>query len=137
VSFGKLLDEIAETPDLLRGSPEVIHRTASEDAALLESESAPVVTFANKFVAHLDQDHSSAGKTPISEFRRLIEIVGKVWHRWYVRVIDIGTTDLMSQPWSVAVRLRGRDLAVDRVHSLAYQLLTKLGATRTGGSPWS
>jgi hypothetical protein len=83
VSFGRILSEVGERPDVLGDE---FAAEARADLAALGSAAEDVTTFASKYVAHLDHDQATVPPVNLEDVDAVVDSIGKLWERWHVRV---------------------------------------------------
>jgi HEPN superfamily AbiU2-like protein len=104
VSFARLLTEVADHPEILGAD---IAAEARRDLEEMRARVDPVKRFADKQVAHFDQNHGTAvPATTFAELDDVIDFIGELWVRWYVRVTGISTTAKATPQFDWSDRLR-------------------------------
>lgn len=104
VSFARLLTEVANHPEALG---EDVAAEASRDLEKMRARVDPVKKFADKHVAHFDQNHGDVvPPTTFDDLDEMVHFIGELWVRWYRRVTGISTTAKATPQFDWSDRLR-------------------------------
>jgi AbiU2 len=125
IALGRLLDEIADAPQVLG----VEASTATADANTLERVSSNVRTFANKVVAHFDTDHAAASRdVNMDDLDKAVGVTLPIWQRWFTAITGEGVAELRDDlGWSSVLRLHRRDLRIENPGYIGAVVVRQLG----------
>jgi hypothetical protein len=125
VALGRMLDDIAAHPHILDVDPDL----ATEDADRMQVAAAKVVTFANKVVAHFDEDHEAASRgINMEDLDAAVDLIADIWVRWFGIVSGKGTvSDLPELGWSNMIRLHRRNGLIENPGFIAGKIVHTLG----------
>jgi hypothetical protein len=120
-----MLDDIAAHPHILDVDPDL----ATEDADRMQVAAAKVVTFANKVVAHFDEDHEAASRgINMEDLDAAVDLIADIWVRWFGIVSGKGTvSDLPELGWSNMIRLHRRNGLIENPGFIAGKIVHTLG----------
>jgi hypothetical protein len=131
IALGRLLDEIADAPQVL-GARDVDVRgaDATADANLLEETATNVTIFANKVVAHLDADHAAASRgVRIGDLDEAVDVTIPIWKRWFQAITGEGVWAALPDDigWWNVLRLHRRDVSIEHPGRMGPRIVRELG----------